>query len=149
MTFCVNCDEVICVCMDFETHAKYKIIDGESVRIKEDMDNQITPNSVPKAVEQKIKTAIELKKQLEQYEKEIKDELLQAMIDNNIKSIKNDSYSITLATRMSYKPTGDIPEGYSKTVLDTTKVSTHAKLYGVAPEGIEASESKYITWRAK
>jgi len=109
----------------------------------------LTKYNVPAEVEKKIVTAIELKKELAKYEAEIKEALTEAMIANDIYSIKNDSYSVTLATRATYKASGDVPAEYSKLVLDTTKVGTFDKLYGEVPEGIEKSETKYITWRAK
>jgi hypothetical protein len=111
--------------------------------------NEITQNNVPAELNRKILTAIRLKKDLEQYESEIKAELTQAMIDNNLVSIKNDDYTVTLATRASYRAIGDIPAQFQKTVLDTTKVGTHAKLYGETPDGIEKNETKYIVWRSK
>jgi hypothetical protein len=110
---------------------------------------ELTKDNVPKEVEQKILHAIALKKELEQYEKEIKDQLLEAMQDNNIVSIKNDNFTITLASRSSYKAFGEIPKDFAKIMLDTTKVSSHEKLYGELPNGIHKSETKYITWRAK
>lgn len=114
------------------------------------MDKQITTNSVPVELEKKIKTAIELKKQLAQYEREIKDELHEAMLANNILSIKNDSYTISMASRASYNPkTNEIPTEFQKVVLDTSKCATHEKLYGELPEGIEKNVTQYITWRAK
>lgn len=114
------------------------------------MQSAITSTSVPHELELKIKTAIELKKQLEEYEKEIKDTLQKAMIQNNIINIKNDSYTISLVKRTSYSPeTDELPEAFIKTTLDTTKVSMHEKLYGSIPEGITKKETKYITWRAK
>jgi hypothetical protein len=106
--------------------------------------------NVPAEIEKKILTAIDLKKQLEQYEREIKDELLVAMADNDIKSIKNDRYTITRATRTTFSGNVDeVSPDYIKRVVDTTKVGTYAKLYGELPAGIRKSESEYITWRAK
>lgn len=110
----------------------------------------LTKYTVPKEVERKILTAIELKKELAKYEAEIKAELTQAMIDNDIYSIKNDAYSVTLASRSTYKADLDIlPEEYKKVVVDTTKLGTYDKLYGTVPEGVEKVETRYITWRAK
>lgn len=111
----------------------------------------ITKYSVPAEVEKKILAAIELKKELAKYEEEIKSQLTQAMIDNDIYSIKNDNYSVTLATRNSYKcdDMDSIDPVFTKLGLDSTKVSSHYKLYGELPEGVEKSETKYITWRAK
>lgn len=114
------------------------------------MSGEISTTSVPKEIEVKIMAAIDLKKQLEKYEKEIKEELLQAMQDHNILSIKNDNYSITLASRSTYSPaSSEIPTDFAKTVLDTSKVSTYEKLYGKTPNGVEKKTTNYITWRAK
>jgi len=109
----------------------------------------ISKDNIPLEIEGKIIHAMALKKELEQYEKEIKDQLLEAMQDNNIVSIKNDNFIITLASRSSYKAFGEIPAQFAKTTLDTAKVSSHEKLYGELPAGINKSETKYITWRAK
>lgn len=109
----------------------------------------LTKFNVPQEVEKKILIAIELKKELERYEHEIKEELTEAMEANNIYSIKNDSYTVTLATRKSYKTQDEVPAEFAKSVLDTAKVSAHIKLHGELPEGVSESETKYITWRAK
>lgn len=106
----------------------------------------LTTSTVPKEVEKKILVAIDLKKQLEQYEKEIKEELLEAMKANDIVSIKNDAYTVTRATRATYKGENN---QFMKSVLDTTRVGAYVKLNGELPKGVEKSESQYITWRAK
>lgn len=113
------------------------------------MTTAISAYTVPKEVEKKILTAIELKKELEQYEKDIKEQLTKAMIEHDVYSIKSDTYSVTLATRQTFKATGDIPKEYQKVSLDTAKVGSDFKLYGELPDGITKSETKYITWRAK
>jgi len=51
--------------------------------------NGITTTNAPKEIELKILTAIELKKELEQYEKDIKEALLEAMEANDIEKIDN------------------------------------------------------------
>jgi len=109
----------------------------------------LTKNTVPAEVERKILCAIELKKELAKYEEEIKEELFKAMKEHDIVSIKNDAYSVTLATRTTFKASDAIPTEFAKTVLDTTKVATHAKLYGEVPAGIETNTTEYLTWRAK
>lgn len=113
------------------------------------MTTAISDYTVPKEIEKKILTAIELKKELEQYEKEIKEQLTKAMIENDVYSIKNDSYTVTLATRTTLKATGEIPKKYQKITLDSSKAGIDYKLYGEVPEGLTKSETKYITWRAK
>ena len=74
----------------------------------------LTAQTVPKEIERKILTAIELKKELEEYEKEIKESLLEAMQANDIYSIKNDKYSVTLVTRKTYKAEGAIPVEFKR-----------------------------------
>ena len=109
----------------------------------------LTKYSVPAEIERKILAAIELKKELATYEADIKEALTEAMIAHDVYSIKNDSYSVTLVTKSSFKPVGEVPAEFAKTVLDTTKVGTYAKLYGEAPAGVEQSQTKYIMWKAK
>lgn len=111
----------------------------------------ITKYNVPAEIEKKILCAIELKKELEQYEKDIKEALLEAMEANDIYSIKNDSYSVTLATRATYKADEleAVEPKFIKPALDTKLVGDYVKLYGDLPQGVTKSESKYITWRAK
>lgn len=110
--------------------------------------------NVPAEVEKKILTAIELKKELQRYELEIKEELTKAMIANDLYSIKNEKYSVTLVTKPTYgladgAEISDVPEDFKKIVLDTTKIGKHDKLYGEVPEFIQRSETKFIQWRSK
>lgn len=111
----------------------------------------LTTSTVPKSIEKKILTAIKLKKQLEQYESEIKTELYEAMKENNIRSIKNDVFSATIATRTTFSAAdpSEVPTEYTKFALDTSKCSQHYGLYGVTPNGVEMKETEYLTWRAK
>lgn len=101
------------------------------------------------SIEKKIMTAIELKKELEAYEKEIKEALSQAMEAYDVDSIKTDTFTASRVTRSTYKATGEIPKQFQKVVLDTAKVGKSVALYGGVPEGIEKSETTYIAWRAK
>jgi hypothetical protein len=68
---------------------------------------------------------------------------------NDVNKIDGEWGSITLATRKTFKEAGEVSDEFKKTVLDTTKVSAHATLTGELPEGIEVSESKYLTKRFK
>lgn len=108
----------------------------------------LTKYNVPKEVEKKILTAIELKKELERYESEIKEELTLAMIQNDIYSIDNPKYKVTLATRNNFKAE-TIPRGFEKKTLDTAKVSAYEKLNGELPKGVAKTQTKYITWRTR
>lgn len=106
----------------------------------------ITKNTVPKEIEAKIKTAIELKKELDKYEKEIKEALQDAMQEYDIKKIDNDSYYVTLVDRITYKAddTSLVDPTLVKVVLDTKKAGEYEKLYGVLPNGVNKAKSSYI-----
>lgn len=110
----------------------------------------VTTNSLPAEVEKKLIATIELQKQLDKMESELKAELLEAMQEHDIISIKNDQYTISRAKRASYK--GDInsvPVDMLKTSLDTTKIGNFERLYGELPKGVTKSETEYIAWRVK
>ena len=111
----------------------------------------ITKNTVPKEIEAKIRTAIELKKELAKYEQEIKDALLNAMEQHNIKKIDNDAYYVTLVPRTTYKAESlsDVDEIMRKTVLDTKKAGEYDKLYGQLPTGVTKTTTNYIKWDLK
>lgn len=112
-------------------------------------DKEVSTYSIPKMVERKILKSIELKKQLEEQEAEIKAELKRIMEEHNVYSLQSDNYMITLATRNSFRVEdfGKIDKGFLKEALDTTKVGNHDKLYGEPPTGVIKTETKYITWR--
>ena len=110
----------------------------------------LTTTSLPAEVERKLIATIELQKQLDKMESELKSELLEAMKQHDIVSIKNENFTISLVTRASYK--GDInsvPVDMLKTSLDTTKVGNFEKLYGQLPTGVDKSETEYVMWRTK
>ena len=111
--------------------------------------DELSTKNIPLEVERKIATAIAMKKDLDQLEKDIKAQLKEAMEKHNIYSIKNDRFTITLANRTTYKAKDVVPINFAKAVLDSSKVSAYETLNGELPEGVEKSESKYITWRAK
>ncbi len=85
-------------------------------------------------------------KALEAKKKEAEATLLQAMIDNDITKLEGDWGYVTKAVRKTFK---GFNEEFTKTVLDTTKVNAHVTLTGALPEGVEQSESVYITKRFK
>jgi len=110
---------------------------------------ELSKYTLTKQLENKIVGAIQLKKELEDRESEIKQELMEAMDKYQVTSIKNPNFTISLVARANYKADGAIPTDFQKIVLDTSKVSTHDKLYGQPPKGITKSETKYIKWGSK
>lgn len=113
--------------------------------------NELTTTNIPAAVQQKIITAVELKKELERYEAEIKEEMLKVMQDLDMTIIKNDKITISRATRTTYsaQDLNEVESTYIKPTLDTTKVGQAAKLYGKLPKGIDSKQTEYLTWRVK
>lgn len=110
----------------------------------------LTTTSLPAEVERKLIATIELSKQLEQMESELKTELLEAMKQYDIVSIKNDNYTISRAKRSSYKgDVNSVPVDMLKTSLDTTKIGNFERLYGELPKGVTKSETEYVAWRVK
>lgn len=98
------------------------------------------------AVLQKFATQELAFKKLEVAKKEAEATLLQAMIDNDIVKLEGDWGYITKAVRKTFK---GFNAEFTKTVLDTTKVSAHVTLTGSLPEGVEQSETAYITKKFK
>lgn len=110
----------------------------------------LTTNSLPAEVEKKLIATIELQKQLAEMEANLKAELLEAMKQHDIVSIKNDKYTISLSKRPSYKANlNSVPVDMLKTSLDTTKVGNFEKLYGQLPAGVTKTETEFVMWRTK
>jgi len=98
------------------------------------------------AVLQKFAAQEKAFKALEIQKKEAEATLLQAMIDNDIVKLEGEWGYVTKAVRKTFK---GFNEEFTKTVLDTTKVNAHVTLTGSLPEGIEQSETQYITKKFK
>ena len=72
------------------------------------------------------------------------------MIEHDIKSLKGDWGSLTIAERTNFKVDLDnLPTKFVKKVADTTKIATAYKLDGKLPKGVETSTTKYLTKRIK
>lgn len=113
--------------------------------------NDLSTTNIPAEVQRKIITAVELKKELEKYEAEIKEEMLKVMQDLDLSFIKNDKITITRASRATFsaEDLSQVDPRLTKVVLDTTKVGQIAKLYGDTPKGVQVKNTEYLTWRVK
>lgn len=94
---------------------------------------------------------IELQRTFNDRSSEVWKKVEQQMIENNIKSIKGDWGSLTIAERTNYKAEDleAVPRKFIKRTLDTTKVGAAAKLEGKLPKGITSSKTQYLTKRLK
>lgn len=93
---------------------------------------------------------INLQKEVKQVEEALAEQwktLQEAMETNDVPKIEGDWGSITLASRKNYKETGKVSDEFKKSVIDTKKVGAHTTLTGEVPEGVEVSETKYLTKR--
>jgi hypothetical protein len=72
------------------------------------------------------------------------------MIANDVKSIKGDWGSVTIAERLDWTVDKDLlPPKYFKKEVDKTKLSATFRLEGKAPKGAEPKYTKYLTKRIK
>lgn len=72
------------------------------------------------------------------------------MIDNDVKSVKGEWGSITIAERTNYTvDLEQLPSKFIKKVADTTKIGTFHKLENKLPKGVTKSTTKYLTKRIK
>lgn len=77
-------------------------------------------------------------------------EIEKQMIELNIKSVKGDWGSITIAERLNWRIDQEVlPPRFWKKVPDTTKISTIFRLEGKAPKGANLSYTQYLTKRIK
>jgi hypothetical protein len=111
------------------------------------MENSLT-KTIPNDLQAQIIDVVELQKQLKLMEDEVKSRLLDYMTANDIATIKTEDMTVSLSSRTTYKA-DVVPDDFAKTVLDTTKVSAHEKLYGELPFGIDKNITKYVSWRIK
>jgi hypothetical protein len=73
----------------------------------------------------------------------------QQMIQHDIKSIKGDWGSVTIAERLGWETTDELPSKFLKKVVDTKKLSDTYKLEGKAPKGTTPKITKYLMRRIK
>jgi inhibitor of KinA sporulation pathway (predicted exonuclease) len=72
------------------------------------------------------------------------------MIDNDIKSIKGDWGSITIAERQTFKgDVSEVAEEFLEKKISSKKVNAYYTLGGTLPDGIERNVTKYLTKRIK
>src|SRR5438552_1012456 len=92
---------------------------------------------------------LELSKTVPKQIEETWDRIESAMIENNIKSIKGEYGSITIAEKLAWDTTDELPAKFYKKVVDTRKLSDTYRLEGRAPKGATPKMTKYLTKRLK
>lgn len=109
----------------------------------EELEQELSKNEVFQTFLKKQKEA---QAQISQTWKDIE----QQMIDHDVKSIKGEWGSITIAERTNYQADLDqLPSKFIKKVADTKKIATYAQLEDKLPKGVTISTTKYLTKRIK
>lgn len=93
---------------------------------------------------------LEAQKQFREVEANVWKNVEQVMMTNNIKSIKTDKLTLSIATRTSYDIDLDLlPKKFIKRVPDTTKIATAHKLNGEPVKGTSPRYTNYLVKRFK
>lgn len=71
------------------------------------------------------------------------------MIEHDVKTIKGDWGTLTIAERLNWETTDELASKFYKKVVDTKKISDTYRLEGKAPKGATPSTTKYLTKRIK
>ncbi len=97
-------------------------------------------------IQQKIAILKEAQKEIDATWKQVKD----VMIQHDIKSIKGDWGSITIAERQNFMANMEVlPSKFIKKEINSTKVAKFYALEGKLPKGVERTTTKYLTKRIK
>lgn len=77
------------------------------------------------------------------------DKVEEHMVKHDVKSIKGDWGTLTIAERLNWKTDETLPNKFYKKLVDTKKLSDTYRLEGKAPKGATPSYTKYLTKRLK
>lgn len=93
---------------------------------------------------------LEARKSFAELEAKVWKRVEEVMIDNNIKTIKTDKFTLTIAERTSFDiDLETLPKKFIKRVPDTTLIGGTYKLTGVPVKGTTPKFTKYLTKRIK
>lgn len=119
----------------------------EEIKEKE---NQLSILEDKLTLNPEFKKFLELKKSVDEAARQVWKEVEEQMIENDIKSIKGDFGSLTIAERQGWTyDEKQLPSKFFKKVVDTKKITDTYRLEGKAPKGCEPYTSKYLTKRLK
>lgn len=98
----------------------------------------------------KFAAFLEAQKQFNALQTTVWKNIEEAMIANNIKSIKTDKVTLTIAERTNFDiDTELLPNKYIKRVPNTTLIGSEYKLTGLPVKGTTPKKSLYLTKRFK
>lgn len=98
----------------------------------------------------KFKEFIELQKTINEQASSMWKYIEEKMIENDIKQLKGDFGTITIAERQGWTfDENEVQNKFFKKVIDTKKVTDTYRLEGKAPKGCKPYTTKYLTKRLK
>lgn len=93
---------------------------------------------------------IEAQQAFSKLQSEVWGRIEDVMLKNNVKSIKTDLVTLSIASRTSYDIDIEaLPNKFIKKVPDTTKIATAHKLNGEPPKGATPRTTTYLVKRFK
>lgn len=114
--------------------------DSENQLVK--MENQIQMNP-------EFKKFLDLQKAVNAKADEVWSKVQTAMEDGNIKTLKGDFGTISLAERLNWSTDDSLPEEFYKKAVDTKRISDWYRLMGDAPQGAKMSTTRYLIKKLK
>ena len=125
-------------------------ISKEVVSLK-DLEHKLEVSKQALMSDENFKRFIELKKEFNEQSASVWREVEKTMLDNDIKSVKGDWGSVTIAERMNWQidDIEAIPKKFIKKVVDTKKLSDTYRLENKPIKGATPAYSKYLTKRLK
>jgi hypothetical protein len=117
-----------------------EVIENEKMLVALETELQLNPA---------FKQFLELQKKVQEQSTKMWTYVEEKMIENDIKQLKGDFGTITIAERLNWKTTDELPSKFYKKVVDTKKLSDTFRLEGKAPKGAAPSYTKYISKRLK
>jgi hypothetical protein len=96
-----------------------------------------------------FKKFLQLQKSVNEQSTKVWKQVETAMIENDIKQLKGDFGTVTLAERLNWTTSDELPSKFYKKVVDTKRLSDTYRLEGKAPKGATPSYTKYLTKRLK
>lgn len=115
-------------------------------------DTQLALDNLAAELQQNPKFAafLEAQKNFRELETTVWKNIENVMLENNIKSIKTDKVTLTIAERTSFDIDLDLlPSKYIKRVPDTTKILGQFKLEGKPVKGTTPKYTQYLVKRIK
>lgn len=92
---------------------------------------------------------LERQKAFKELEEVVWSNIETTMIENNIRSIKTDKITLTIAERTNWLVDDELPRRFKKLVPNTKKISDYYKLNGKVPHGATPAPKKYLVKRVK